>query len=140
MRTYSELITLDSFRDRYEYLKLEGVIGRDTFGFDRWINQQFYRSKEWRDVRNYVITRDNSCDLGVEGFDIPEGELILIHHMNPIDVHDIINVTDYLLNPEFLITTIQNTHNAIHYGSYETLLPRLFVERYPNDTCPWRRW
>lgn len=139
MRTYSELITLDTFKDRFEYLKLEGVVGRDTFGFDRWINQHFYRSKEWRDVRNYVITRDNSCDLGVEGFDIAEGEIILIHHMNPIDVNDIINVTDYLLNPEFLITTIQNTHNAIHYGSYDTLLPRLFVERYPNDTCPWRR-
>ena len=114
---------------------MSGVVGRETFGYDRVFNQKFYRSTEWRRVRNYVIDRDNGCDLGIVGHEIYGP--ILIHHMNPISVDDIRDVTEYLLNPEYLITTIHNTHNAIHYGD-ETLLIDQPLERKPNDMCPWR--
>lgn len=136
IRTYSELIKLPTFEERYEYLKLGGTVGEDTFGFDRYLNQAFYKSKEWLDIRNYVITRDNGCDLGTPGRDIYDNK-ILIHHMNPITKEDIINRSDFLLNPEYLITTIKNTHDAIHYGDSELLYKDPIV-RSENDTCPWR--
>lgn len=135
IRTYSELITLPTFEDRYRYLQLNGAVGKDTFGFDRYINQQFYRSKEWQRIRDEVIIRDNACDLGMEGYEI-HGR-IYVHHMNPIMVRDIQSNSDYLMNPEFLICTTHRTHNAIHYGD-ENLLARAPIERTKNDTCPWR--
>ena len=135
IRTYSELITLPTFEDRYRYLQLNGAVGEDTFGFDRYINQQFYRSKEWQRIRDEVIIRDNACDLGMEGYEI-HGR-IYVHHMNPIMVRDIQSNSDYLMNPEFLICTTHRTHNAIHYGD-ENLLARAPIERTKNDTCPWR--
>lgn len=136
IRTYSELIQLPTFEERFEYLRLDGAVGTETFGLDRYLNQLFYKSKEWLSVRDEVITRDNGCDLGVEGYEI-HGR-ILIHHMNPISVEDILQHSDYLLNPEYLISTIHNTHNAIHYGD-KSLLVTGPIERSKNDTCPWRR-
>lgn len=138
MRTYSELITLPTFEDRYNYLKLNGKVGLDTFGFDRAFNQQFYHSKEWESVRNYVISRDNGCDLGVKGREIPEQVSLFIHHMNPISMKDIKYSTDFLLNPEYLICVSKRTHDAIHYGSLNSL-PSDPIERTANDTCPWKR-
>lgn len=136
IRTYSELITIPTFEERYDYLRLGGKVGEETFGFDRYINQLFYRSKEWKSIRDHVITRDNGCDLGIEGREI-YGK-ILIHHMNPITKDDILQRSEYLLDPEYLITTIKNTHDAIHYGD-RSLLITSPVERSRNDTCPWRR-
>ena len=136
IRTYSELIKLKTFKDRFEYLKLDGIVGEETFGFDRYMNQIFYKSREWTSVRRAVIIRDNGCDLGVEGYEI-HGK-ILIHHMNPINLSDIVHKTDELLNPDYLITTVLSTHNAIHYGD-ASLLPVLPIERRANDTCPWKR-
>lgn len=136
IRTYSELIKLKTFKDRFEYLKLDGIVGEETFGFDRYMNQIFYKSREWTSVRRSVIIRDNGCDLGVEGYEI-YGK-ILIHHMNPINLSDIVHKTDELLNPDYLITTVLSTHNAIHYGD-ASLLPALPIERRANDTCPWKR-
>jgi hypothetical protein len=133
-RSYSELRKLIHFEERYEYLKLNGAVGRSTFGFDRYINQKFYQSQEWKRVRQEVILRDNGCDLGVHGYEI-NGEL-LIHHINPIVPEDIIHGEEWILNPEYLITTTPNTHNAIHFGD-ERLLPRVVVERTPNDTRLW---
>lgn len=136
IRTYSELIKLKTFKDRFEYLKLDGIVGEETFGFDRYMNQIFYKSREWTSVRRSVIIRDNGCDLGVEGYEI-HGK-ILIHHMNPINLSDIVHKTDELLNPDYLITTVLSTHNAIHYGDASLLLV-LPIERRANDTCPWKR-
>jgi hypothetical protein len=136
IRTYSELITLPTFKERYEYLRLGGVVGEETFGFDRYLNQLFYRSDEWKKIRDKVIIRDNGCDLGIEGHDIRSR--IIIHHMNPITKADILQRSDFLLNPEYLICTIKSTHDAIHYGD-ESLLITTPIERYKNDTCPWRR-
>lgn len=136
IRTYSELILLPTFEERYRYLRLQGKIGESTFGFDRYLNQVFYRSQRWKAVRDHVIIRDNGCDLGIEGREI-HGP-ILVHHMNPLTIYDIEHETDYLLDPEFLISTILTTHNAIHYGD-ESLLLLDPVERSRNDTCPWRR-
>lgn len=136
IRTYSELIKIPTFEERYRYLRLYGVVGKDTFGFDRYLNQLFYTSELWRSVRDQVIIRDNGCDLGLEGYDI--FDRIIVHHMNPITVEDLEEASDYLLNPEFLITTSLNTHNAIHYGD-ENLLIKAPIERSMNDTCPWRR-
>ena len=136
IRTYSELITLPTFEERYRYLKLNGRVGEDTFGFDRYLNQIFYKSKEWLDVRDYVIVRDGGCDLGM-----PDREIfgkILVHHMNPIRQEDILRRSKWLLDPEYLICTIKNTHDAIHYGD-ESLLILAPTERKKNDTCPWRR-
>lgn len=135
IRTYSELITLPTFEERFKYLQLNGSVAKDTFGFYRCINQNFYRSAEWKRVRDFVILRDNGCDLADEGHVI-YGKII-IHHMNPITVRDITSVSDYLMNPEYLICTTHSTHNAIHYGD-ESLLPMLPTERRKNDTCPWR--
>ena len=136
IRTYSELITLPTFEERFQYLKLNGSVGRDTFGFDRYLNQIFYKSKRWLSVRDQVIIRDNGCDLGMEGYEI-HGR-ILIHHMNPITLRDLELESDFLLDPEYLISTVHNTHNAIHYGD-ENLLCKAPVERTRFDTCPWRK-
>lgn len=136
IKTYSELIQIPSFEERFEYLKLDGNVGEDTFGFDRWMNQIFYRSPEWKRIRDEVIIRDNGCDLAMPGHEI-YGR-ILIHHMNPISVDDIERRTDLLLNPEYLISTLHRTHNAIHYGD-KSLLPQGLIVRTPNDTCPWKR-
>lgn len=135
IRTYSELSSFKSFKERFEYLKLDGTVGKDTFGFDRYLNQKFYKSKEWERVRDIVIVRDNGCDLGVEGYDIHSR--IYIHHMNPLKVDDILNRSDYLLNPEYLICVTMNTHNAIHYSDDSILMTGPIV-RTPNDTCPWK--
>lgn len=136
IRTYSELITLLTFEDRYEYLKLNGKIGEETFGFDRYINQQLYqRSQKWKSVRDKVIIRDNGCDLSMEGYEI--WGKIIIHHMNPITIEDIERESDFVFNPEYLISTSLNTHNAIHYGD-ENLLIKAPIERTKYDTCPWR--
>ena len=135
-RTYSELIKLPTFEERFRYLQLGSKVGQETFGFDRYLNQVFYRSKEWKSVRDFVILRDNGCDLASPDR-IIHGR-ILIHHMNPIAAKDILDRTDALLNPAFLICTCHATHNAIHYGD-EQLLPRTPEERRPNDMCPWRR-
>lgn len=136
IKTYSELITLDTFEERFRYLRLDGTVGVDTFGFDRIFNQRFYTSTEWRRVRDEVIFRDNGCDLGVRGYEI--GGKIIIHHINPICLDDLDRHSDLLLNPEYLITTTHATHNAIHYGD-ERLLITAHVERSRNDTCPWKR-
>lgn len=136
IKTYSELITLPTFEERYRYLRLQGTVGKDTFGFDRYLNQKFYRSAEWKRIRDQVIIRDNGCDLGIDDRMI-HGR-ILIHHMNPITDKDILNVTDALLNPEFLICVTHETHNAIHYGDENQLVSAPVVRR-PNDTCPWKR-
>ena len=135
IRTYSQLKQIQTFEERYDYLKLGGVVGEDTFGFDRYLNQNFYRSREWKHVRDEVIMRDNGCDLGIDGYEI-RGK-ILIHHMNPITSEDIHRVSDYLLNPEYLICVAHRTHNAIHYGD-ESLIVTSPIERTQNDTCPWR--
>jgi len=133
-KTYSELSRLETFEERYQYLKLDGVVGESTFGFDRWINQEFYRSWEWKAARNNVIVRDHGCDLGIPGYEIHWN--LLIHHMNPISMKDIEHGAEWILDPEFLITTSRRTHNAIHYGD-ETLLPRGPVTRKFGDTKLW---
>lgn len=135
IRTYSELILLPTFEERYEYLRLGGKVGEETFGFDRYLNQLFYKSPEWRSMRNYIITRDNGCDLAMSDREI-DGKII-IHHMNPIEIEDILERSDFLLNPEYLICTIKNTHDAIHYGDSELLYKDPII-RFKNDTCPWR--
>lgn len=136
IRTYSELILLPTFKERYEYLKLGGKVGEETFGFDRYLNQKFYKSKEWRDIRDYVILRDNACDLGIEDREIHSR--IIIHHMNPITKYDIVNQTEFLTNPDYMICTLKRTHDAIHYGDDSILFSDIIV-RTKNDTCPWRR-
>lgn len=136
IKTYTELSRIESFKERFRYLKLSGVVGESTFGFDRYMNQVFYRSPEWRRLRDQIIIRDNGCDLGVEGYDI-HGQ-ILIHHMNPITEKDILSQSDLLLNPEYLICTTKITHNAIHYGDEHLLMTEPIV-RTKNDTCPWRQ-
>ena len=135
IKTYSELITIPTFEERFEYLKLDGQVGVETFGFNRYLNQVFYKSDEWLSIRDYVITRDNGCDLGMEGYEI-YGR-ILIHHINPITKDDIIQRSRILLDPENLITTVKRTHDAIHYGD-SNLLMKAPIERRKNDTCPWR--
>lgn len=135
IKTYSELISIPTFEERYRYLKLDGSVGAETFGFDRYLNQNFYRSTAWKRVRDEVIVRDNGCDLGIEDR-IIYGK-ILIHHMNPINDKDILNLTDILLNPEYLICVTHATHNAIHYGD-EDLLVKGPIIRTRNDTCPWK--
>ena len=134
MRRYSELRRLDTFEDRFEYLKLRGGVGEKTFGFERYLNQQFYRSTEWRRTRQIVIARDSGLDLGFEGYEIYDR--IIIHHMNPMTIEDVESGSDDILNPEYLITTTHMTHNAIHYGDIG-LLPKPLVARQPGDTKLW---
>lgn len=136
IRTYSELITIPTYIERFNYLKLSGSVGKETFGYDRYINQNLYqRSPRWKKSRDIVIIRDNGCDLAMEGYEI-QGKII-VHHMNPITMDDIVNDRDWIYDPEFLICTVHNTHNAIHYGD-ENLLAKAPIERTPFDTCPWR--
>lgn len=134
-RYFSELMRLNTFEERYNYLKLVGEVGNPTFGYNRYFNQRFYHSSEWRNVRNEVILRDNGCDLGVPDYEI-HGR-IYIHHINPITLQDIETLSDNLLNPDNLICVTFDTHNAIHYGDERTL-PKVPLERTPGDTCPWR--
>ena len=135
IKTYSEMITLPTFEQRFEYLKLDGFVGRETFGYDRYLNQILYTSYEWKKIRQEIIIRDNGCDLGCEGYEI-HGR-ILIHHINPITLEDIQKRNLMIFDPENLITTVHNTHNAIHYGDRD-LLTIAPTERSKNDTCPWR--
>lgn len=135
IKCYSELVLLPTFEERFQYLRLDGVVGQETFGFDRYMNQYFYRSKEWRRVRDIVIARDAGCDLGINGHEI--FSRVLIHHMNPIRPEDIRSRSEFLLDPEYLITTVHETHQAIHYGD-ETLLITTPIPRAKNDTCPWK--
>lgn len=134
IRTYAELYLLRTFEERFEYLNLKGNVGEKTFGFDRWVNQAFYHSREWRRVRNYVIVRDQGCDLGIPGYEIQTG--LIVHHMNPLSVFEIDEGDDALLEPLYLITTSLQTHNAIHYGD-ASLLPRGPVVRQRGDTTLW---
>lgn len=137
IRTYHELITLPTFEERYQYLRLSGVVGESTFGFDRFINQYLYQnSKRWKEVRDRVIIRDNGCDLGID--DRVIYGRIIVHHMNPLSVDDVVLEKDIAFDPEYLICTTHDTHNAIHYGD-ENLLIKAPIERRANDTCPWRR-
>lgn len=136
IKTYTELSKLNTFEERFKYLKLDDKIGEDTFGFDRYLNQMFYQSDEWKKLRNYVITRDQGNDLGIKGRPIID-QKILVHHMNPIRKEDLLNRSDILLNPEYLITVTKRTHDAIHYGD-ESILYQEPIERSLNDTCPWR--
>jgi acetyltransferase-like isoleucine patch superfamily enzyme len=134
IRTYLELRRLDTFEERYHYLRLGGSLGLRTFGFDRWVNQRFYKSREWKYVRDQVIIRDNGCDLGILGYEIITD--LMIHHMNPISLDDIKHGDESIIDPNFLITTSLRTHNAIHYGD-ESLLPRGPIERKSGDTTLW---
>lgn len=135
IRRYSDLIQLNTFEERYSYLKLHGKVGEDTFGYDRYINQMLYRSKRWRRTRNEVIIRDNACDLGIDGYELDN--YIVVHHMNPLTIEDIEEERDVVYNPEYLISCSSMTHKAIHFGD-ENLLSREPIIRRPNDTCLWR--
>ncbi len=134
-RSYRELSQIPTFNERFEYLKLDGLVGEPTFGFERSMNQMLYSSSKWRRLRNQIILRDNGCDLGVEGFEIPDK--IIVHHMNPMTVDDLKDFSDDVFDPEYLICVSQITHNAIHYGD-SNLLPKKLIERRPGDTCPWK--
>lgn len=133
-RTYSEMTRRPTFEARFEYLSLGGEVGAATFGFDRWVNQEFYRSRDWRNARREVIIRDRGCDLGVEGHEIRHG--LLVHHINPMTPEDIYHGEEWILDPEYLVTTSHRTHNAIHFGD-ASLLPKPFIERRPGDTALW---
>lgn len=133
-KTYGELSRLTTFEDRFEYLRLYGAVGIPTFGFDRHVNQRFYKSREWKSSRDFVITRDDGCDLGVSGYEIHSE--ILVHHMNPMVVDNILHAEEWIFDPEFLITTTHQTHNAIHYSD-PSLLPKIVVARQPGDTKLW---
>ena len=146
IKTYSELITLPSFDERFRYLQLDGQVGKETFGYDRYLNQVLYNSQEWRRFRHEIIIRDNACDLAHEDHEITSwrdengrihGQKIIIHHINPITEDDVVNRRSIIFDPENTITTILSTHNAIHYGD-ESLLPKEPIERSKNDMCPWR--
>lgn len=137
IRTYSELSKLRTLEERFRYLKLKGQVGASTFGFDRYLNQNFYKSKEWKDIRNKIIVRDLGCELGLEDYEI--NGRIIIHHMNPVSSKDIIDVNDYLINSEYLICVSHDMHNALHYGDENIMKHYELVERTPFDTCPWKR-
>ena len=137
IKTYDELNKLKTYEERIAYLRVKQKVGKETFGANRYLNQIFYKSPEWKKIRNQVIIRDNGCDLGLEGFDINQ-EPIYIHHMNPINEDDIVNRSEYLLNPKYLICVKKSTHDLIHYGSDLTLSSSTFQERFENDTCPWK--
>lgn len=137
IRTYSELCELQTYEERFEYLSLSGKVGSDTFGFDRYLNQQLYKSQEWKNVRDFVILRDNACDMGLEDYDI--FGTIHVHHMNPITKEDILESSEYLLNPEYLICVSLDTHNAIHYGSKSYIDNKRIITRTHNDHCPWKK-
>ena len=134
-KTYTQLMELETFQDRYNYLKLSGQVAEETFGSERYLNQKFYKSQEWKRIRDYVILRDHGCDLGIPCREI--GGKILIHHMNPITPKDILQHSETILDPEYLICVSKRTHDAIHYGSEDLLIPELTF-RQPGDTCPWK--
>ena len=134
-KTYSELIRLEKYMDRYQYLMLSGRVGQETFGYERFLNQSLYKSYEWRSVRDEVIVRDHGCDLGMEGYEIYGS--IIVHHMNPITMDDIQNRNEDIFNPEYLVSTSFSTHNAIHYGDEGLLIAEPII-RTKNDTCPWK--
>lgn len=136
IRTYTEMRVYETFEERFEYLNLAGEVGDETFGFDRWMNQTFYRSREWRDARDFVIVRDNGCDLGVAGYEI--GNDALVHHLNPMTPQDLIQKQEWVLDPEYLVLTTKRTHNAIHFGD-SSLIRKPLVERRPGDTTLWRK-
>lgn len=136
-RCYSELIKIPTFEERFRYLKLNGVVGDSTFGFDRYLNQNFYRLPEWKKIRREVIVRDNGCDLAMDDREIPPGVKIIVHHMNPISIKDIQNKLDWILEPEFLICTTKITHDAIHYGSEDLLYSSEPIIRQAGDTRLW---
>lgn len=133
-RSYNELRRIDGFEERFRYLSLNGSVGSSTFGYDRWLNQRFYTSREWRQLRDHVIARDNGCDLGVDGYEIHDK--IIVHHMNPMIVNDLIAGEESIMDPNFLVVTSHRTHNAIHYGD-ESLLPRKYIPRERGDTRLW---
>ena len=135
-RSYRELVRLPTFQERYEYLRLSGIVGQATFGSDRYLNQALYTSPEWKSFRNRIIIRDNGCDLGIEGRDVL-GDRIIIHHINPLTVEDVEKRSPVIFDPDNVICVSHNTHQAIHYGD-RSLLPKDPVERTPNDTCPWK--
>lgn len=135
IKSYSELIKIPTYKERFEYLKLNGIVGKDTFGYDRYLNQAFYNSPEWRRFRRDIIIRDNGCDLACEGYEI-RGKIIL-HHINPLTQDDLLNRREVLFDPENIICVTHNTHNAIHYGDANLLITGP-IERTANDTCPWR--
>ena len=134
-KTYTELIQLKTFKERYDYLRLGGAVGRDTFGYDRYLNQRFYQSPEWKQIRRDVIIRDEGRDLAMEGYELHGG--IYVHHMNPVTIYDLANSAEWILDPEYLVCVSKQTHDAIHYGD-ASLLPQLPKERTPNDMCPWK--
>lgn len=137
IRTYNELITFSTFEERFEYLRLRGDVGKETFGVNRYINQLLYHSYEWQQIRYKVIARDLGNDLGVEGYDIPDGVKIYVHHMNPITVEDILNRSEFVFDLKYLISTTRETHDAIHYNKNKIYRIEP-IERYKNDTCPWK--
>jgi hypothetical protein len=136
-KSYSELISIKSYYDRYKYLKMDGAVGVETFGFERYLNQTFYKSEEWKKVRRQVIIRDNGCDMADDTH--PINERIIIHHINPITERDILERNPDIYNPEYLVCVSHRTHNAIHYGDESYILNIEIIERKPNDTCPWKR-
>jgi len=138
LKRYSELIQLSSFDDRYNYLRLKGQVGEDTFGFDRYLNQMFYTSTEWKQFRNYIITRDNGCIMGLSDYPYARGDRIVVHHMNPLNKDDIIHSSDFLMNPEYAISVPDWLHRAIHYNLDNVSFEPKLVTRYPGDTCPWK--
>ena len=135
IRTYSELITIPTFEERFEYLQLKGSVGKDTFGYDRYLNQVLYRSPEWKRLRNQIIIRDDGCDLACDGYDIYDK--VLIHHLNPITVEDVLTRSRKVFDPDNLVCVSHSTHNAIHYGDMDLLVTGPII-RTKNDTCPWR--
>lgn len=135
IRTYSELITIPTFEERFEYLQLKGSVGKDTFGYDRYLNQVLYRSPEWKRLRNQIIIRDDGCDLACDGYDV-YGK-VLIHHLNPITIEDVLARSRKVFDPDNLVCVSHNTHNAIHYGDVDLLVTGPII-RTKNDTCPWR--
>ena len=135
LRTYTELIQLKTFKERYDYLRLGGIVGQNTFGFDRYLNQRFYKSPEWQQIRRDVIIRDEGRDLAMEGYELHGN--IYVHHMNPVSIQDLVDVNEWILNPEYLVCASKRTHDAIHFGD-ESLLPELPKERTLNDMCPWK--
>lgn len=137
IRTYTELIQIPTFIERFRYLKLGGKVGEETFGWERYLNQKFYQSYEWREFRRQIILRDQGCDLGLNGYEFAPGEMVLIHHMNPINTKDIVNQTEFLMNPEYVISVRKKTHDAIHYGDESLIMEYEPIVRQPGDTCPW---
>lgn len=137
IRTYSEMMRYSSFEERFKYLKLNGAVARETFGVERYLNQNFYRSDLWKSIRNKVIIRDNGCDLAHVDHELNSG--IVIHHLNPISIEDIIEMSDYVTNPEYLVCVSESTHRRIHYGNEDSIKNFTIADRKPNDTCPWKK-